>query len=199
MPKNRASRTKKITAVGRTAPVSPLPPIGYRFAAVNRRFLVGEASRVYWLKITITLVFVAGLLMSVPLWIGPRSYPLASVFRTLPATVQIYDTLLFAGLLGAAAMILISSKPQKFIGIFLGIVAVYCVLDQTRWQPWVYQYSFLLAALALFSWDGDDTNGQRRVRGALFRQYHRGADLYDGCREGGAAAERSELSGAHVA
>jgi len=37
------------------------------------------------------------------------------------------------------------------------------VLDQTRWQPWVYQYSFVLVALALFSWDAEDTTGRRRT------------------------------------
>ena len=47
--------------------------------------------------------------------------------------------------------------------MFLGIVVVFCLLDQTRWQPWVYQYGFLLAALALFSWDSDDIDGQKRT------------------------------------
>lgn len=157
MPRNRAKRTRKAVAIGRAEPVALS-----RFVA-DRRFLYGDASRVYWLKVTVTLVFVAGLLMSTPLWIGPRSYPLTPVFGGLPTTIQFYDTILFAALLGAAAMILISSKPQKFIGVFLGVIALYCILDQTRWQPWVYQYSFLLAALALFSWNGDDTDGQKRT------------------------------------
>lgn len=37
----------------------------------------------------------------------------------------------------------------------------FCLVDQTRWQPWVFMYVFLLAALALFSWDRADTAGQR--------------------------------------
>ena len=43
------------------------------------------------------------------------------------------------------------------------IVIVFCLLDQTRWQPWVYQYGFLLAALALFSWDSDDIKGREQA------------------------------------
>jgi hypothetical protein len=37
------------------------------------------------------------------------------------------------------------------------------LLDQTRWQPWVFLYSFLLAALARFSWRADDEDGCRRT------------------------------------
>jgi uncharacterized membrane protein YphA (DoxX/SURF4 family) len=138
-------------------------PTGYRFIAANRRFLIGEASRIYWLKVTLTLVFLVGLWLSAPLWIGPRSYPLVPVSTLLPSASQLGDRILFGALLGSAAMILISPKPQKFIGVFLGIIGVLCLLDQTRWQPWVYQYSFLLAALALFSWDSDDTRGRTRT------------------------------------
>jgi uncharacterized membrane protein YphA (DoxX/SURF4 family) len=47
--------------------------------------------------------------------------------------------------------------------LFLGIVVVFCLLDQTRWQPWIYQYGFLLAALALFSWDSDDVGGRAQA------------------------------------
>ncbi len=156
-------RLRMLAATGRSAPVRPWLPVGYRFVAANRRFLFGALSRIYWLKAMITLVFVIGLLMSAPLWIGPRSYPLTPVLELLPTSIQPYDTLLFAGLLGAAAMILISSKPQKYIGVFLAIIAIYCLLDQTRWQPWVFQYSFLLAALALFSWESADVSGWKRT------------------------------------
>ena len=36
-------------------------------------------------------------------------------------------------------------------------------MDQTRWQPWVFQYSFLLAAIALYSWDSADADGAKRT------------------------------------
>jgi predicted DCC family thiol-disulfide oxidoreductase YuxK len=156
-------RFRVIAAIGQTAPVKPLLPFGYRFVARNRRFLFGEASPIYWLKLLVTVMFIVGLLMSTPLWIGPRTYPLAPVLAGLPTSIQPYDTFLFAVLLGSAAAIIVSSKPQKFIGLFLAVMMVYCALDQTRWQPWVFQYSFVLAGLALFSWDSDDVNGRIRV------------------------------------
>lgn len=109
------------------------------------------------------LAFCIGLLMSSRLWIGPRSYPPAPVFGTLPVIEGVMAYGLFAALFVFAAAALISPKPQKFIAAFLAIIAVLCFFDQTRWQPWVFQYSFLLATLALFSWNNGDIDGQRRT------------------------------------
>ena len=132
-------------------------------AAASRRFPLNGASRLFWLKTTVILAFCIGLVMSSRLWIGPRSYPQAPVLGTLPATEGFIAYGLFAALFVFAAAALISPKPQKFITAFLAIIAVLCFLDQTRWQPWVFQYSFLLATLALFSWNNDDIHGQKRT------------------------------------
>jgi hypothetical protein len=115
------------------------------------------------LKATVIVVFSIGLLLSARLWIGPRSYPLTPVWSALPAADGIVGQALFVALFVLAITILISPKPQKFIAAFLVIIAVFCLLDQTRWQPWVFQYSFLLATLALFSWDCADVEGQKRT------------------------------------
>ena len=122
-----------------------------------------RASRLFWLKTAVILAFCIGLLMSSRLWIGPRSYPPAPVFGTLPVIDGVMAYGLFAALFVFAAAALISPKPQKFIAAFLAIIAVLCFFDQTRWQPWVFQYSFLLATLALFSWSSGDIDGQRRT------------------------------------
>lgn len=134
----------------------------YRSAA-SRRFPFNGASRLFWLKTAVILAFCIGLLMSSRLWIGPRSYPPAPVFGTLPLIEGVTAYGLFAALFVFAAAALISPKPQKFIAAFLAIITVLCFFDQTRWQPWVFQYSFLLATLALFSWDSDDVDGQKRT------------------------------------
>ncbi|HLW92612.1 MAG TPA: hypothetical protein VKS78_15110 [Roseiarcus sp.] len=70
---------------------------------------------------------------------------------------------LFATLFPLAAIIVVASKPQRFIVALLAIVASFCVLDQTRWQPWVFLYSALLLTLALFSWESADAAGARRA------------------------------------
>jgi hypothetical protein len=137
----------------------------FSFAA-DRRFLFGPASRIFWLKITVILMFCLGLALSPHLWIGPRSYPLAPVFDFLPQAGHPLDYVLFTAFFALAAAILVAAKPQKFIAAFLGNTVVFCLFDQTRWQPWVFLYGFLLATMALFSWDSEDVAGRNRALNA---------------------------------
>jgi hypothetical protein len=152
-----------LTVIGQWPIVRRLLPVGYDVVAKNRRFLFGPASRIFWLKTMITVVFCAGLALSPHLWIGPRTYPLAPALNFLPSSTYLVDIFLYAAVFALAAAIIVSAKPQKFIFSFLGILLFFCLLDQTRWQPWVYQYIFLLVALALFSWDSDDVAGRKRT------------------------------------
>jgi uncharacterized membrane protein YphA (DoxX/SURF4 family) len=152
-----------LATIGQLPVIRPLLPVGYNIVARNRRFFFGAASRVFWLKATIILVFCVGLIMSSHLWIGPRTYPLAPVLSFLPSSIYPADLFLYGALFVLAGAILVSARPQKFIFAFLGVVIVFCLLDQTRWQPWIYQFGFLLAALALFSWDSDDAEGREQA------------------------------------
>ena len=121
----------------------------------------GSARPLFWLKITVVVAFCIGLLMSSHLWIGDRTYPLVPISSGLPQLEGLPARFLFAALFILAGAILLAPKPQRFIAAFLAIIAVFCLLDQTRWQPWVLLYGFLLATLALYSWDNDDVGGQR--------------------------------------
>ena len=131
--------------------------------AANRRLIAGPAGRVFWLKTAVILAFCIGLSMSSHLWVGPRSYPAIPVFTLLPAIDGLVADCLFAVIFVLSAAILIAPRPQRLITALLAIIGVFCLLDQTRWQPWVFQYSVLLATLALFSWKGDDTCGQKQT------------------------------------
>jgi predicted DCC family thiol-disulfide oxidoreductase YuxK len=146
--------------VGAFPLVHPILPIGYRLIASNRRFLFGPASRIFWLKIVVVQMLCVGLAMSPHLWIGPRSYPLAPVFDWLPRAGLTLDYTMFTAVFALAAAILVSSRPQKFIAALLAVILVFCLLDQTRLQPWVFFYVALLGTLALFSWDSDDVAGR---------------------------------------
>ena len=121
------------------------------------------ASRLFWLKTTVVLVFCIGLSMSSALWIGPRSYPLAPVLPMFPVIDDTVAGALYVALFVLAAICLVAPKPRWFIAAFLAVMAAFCLMDQTRWQPWVFQYSFLLAALALHSWNGGDADGAKRT------------------------------------
>lgn len=156
-------KLRPATRLARLPPIRALAPAVYRVVAANRRFIVGAASRIFWLKIAIVTAFCTGLILSPHLWMGARSYPTTPISSQLPALDDVVAHGLFAGLFALAAAILVSPKPQKFIMAFLAIIGVFCALDETRWQPWVFQYSFLLAVLALFSWRSDDPDGVQRT------------------------------------
>src|ERR1700730_2141443 len=81
----RYPRPRMLTGLARTPPIEALASVLYGLVAANRRFLLGPASRVLWLKAAVILAFCIGLLMSSRLWIGPRSYPLTPVSSVLPA------------------------------------------------------------------------------------------------------------------
>ena len=151
------------TEIARLPLVRPSLSPGRRIVAASRRLLSGQVGRIFWLKATATVAFCIGMAVSSPLWIGPRSYPLAPVSGLLPSLAHPFDYFLFAALFSLSGAIVIAPKPQKFIGAFLTLILVLCLLDQTRWQPWVFLYSFMLAALALFSWDGGDAAGRKRA------------------------------------
>ncbi|HUI96133.1 MAG TPA: hypothetical protein VLX44_10295 [Xanthobacteraceae bacterium] len=120
------------------------------------------ARRLLWLEAVIIVAFCAGLALSPHLWIGPRSYPPAPVLAVLPpdgyAAQALYTTLFVL-----AAAILLRPRPRIVLAAFAAIVALFCLADQTRWQPWVFLYEFLVVTLALFSWRHDDAVGEEHT------------------------------------
>ncbi len=126
-----------------------------------------SASRLFWLKNTVILVFCIGLWMSSALWIGPRSFPLAPVSSLFPVIGDAVALDLYVALFVLAAVALVAPKPGWPIAGFLAIMAAFCLTDQTRWQPWVFQYSLLLGIMAAHSWNGADADGERRTLNIL--------------------------------
>lgn len=134
-----------------------------RGMAQQAGFRLAPSARLVGLKVTIVVGFCLGLVLSAHLWIGPRSYPSVPIIGALPALDGIAAQILFAALMVLAVAILAAPRPRLFIAAFAAVVAVFCAFDQTRWQPWVFQYEFLLVALAAFSWDRDDVAGRDRT------------------------------------
>ena len=156
-------RWKLLAKTGRLPVIKQLLPIGYKLIAANRHFLFGPASRIFWLKIVVTTGLIAGLLLSVKLWTGGRLFPLAPVLDNLPIIPPSVETILFVLLIGLLAAILVFPKPRKLIVSALVIAAIFAFFDQMRWQPWFYQYFFMLTTLGLFSWNYADTEKRQAV------------------------------------
>ena len=88
----------------------------------------------------------SGLLLSPKLWLSSRIYPQAPVWSGLPAIPPPYDCVVYAALLLAVAVAAV--KPRATV-VFLGLAVVLVACDQSRLQPWFYQYCFMLLALSV--------------------------------------------------
>jgi hypothetical protein len=111
---------------------------------------IDTGTRALALKMAVCFGCIAGLLLSSKLWLTSRSYPLVPVFEKLPVIRGPIDYLLLATLALLLALIAFSSRSIKFILAFLVLAVYLCLVDQSRLQPWFYQYCVLLAACAVY-------------------------------------------------
>jgi hypothetical protein len=125
-----------------------------------------NAERITRLKITLALAFLCGFLLSPKLWLSTRVYPLAPVAKILPALPFPLDYLAFALLLLLLVGIVFRARPRKLIATFVVLGLLVCLWDQTRWQPWCYQYVFMSLVLACYSWRADDEGGRESALNA---------------------------------
>lgn len=129
----------------------------------SKRPWQGVLGTLFWLKALVAIGFAFAFCLSANLWLNVRTYPLSPLFGSLPQFGHPLDWLLLGALFVLLAFIGIRARPQNYIWTFLGILALLCLYDQTRWQPYIYQYVFLFATLALFSWRSDDAQGRQRT------------------------------------
>jgi hypothetical protein len=100
------------------------------------------------LRISVIAGLLAGFALSPKLWLSSRFYPLMPVWSFIkplrsPGDYIVLFTLV--ALLIAAALV-----PRREILIAVFVVLVLVVLqDQSRLQPWFYQYTLMLLAIAL--------------------------------------------------
>jgi len=123
--------------------------------------LRGEPDRkLAWLKITIAVGFIFSLALSWRLWISRRLFPLSPVSDFLPVIPFPLDRILFFLLLALLLLIIIIARPRKLIRTFLALAGFLSLFDQTRWQPWFFQYFFMMAALGLYAWKRPEARNQ---------------------------------------
>ncbi|HXA49259.1 MAG TPA: hypothetical protein VNV86_03085, partial [Candidatus Acidoferrum sp.] len=107
-----------------------------------------EIAQISWLKAIVTLGVIAGLVLSPRLWLSSRACRLVPVWDFLQPLPPPFDYLVLAIMLGLLLWIAVASRPAIQVAAFLAIAIGYAMCDQSRWQPWFYQYLFMLAALS---------------------------------------------------
>ena len=99
------------------------------------------------LLIRVAALAIAGsFLLSWKLWVTSRLFPLVPISNQLPAIPYPFDYIWFLSLLALLAVISFLPRSRKLVLTFVCLAALLSLWDQTRWQPWFYQYLFMLAA-----------------------------------------------------
>jgi methylamine utilization protein MauE len=109
---------------------------------------VNLSGRIDLLRITVILALLAGFALSPKLWLSSRFYPLTPVWSFLKPIPSPADAVVFLTLIALLITVAIVPRRELFIAAFL-LLAWLALQDQSRWQPWFYQYVLMLLAIAL--------------------------------------------------
>jgi hypothetical protein len=112
--------------------------------------------RLFLLRIVITTGYLLGIGISWRLWISSRDYPLTPVFSWLPHIPSPLDIVIPIALCSLLITHLFVQNKRPFILLSLLVVAVLALFDQSRWQPWFYQYTLMLFPLLFIKDDSDE-------------------------------------------
>jgi uncharacterized membrane protein YphA (DoxX/SURF4 family) len=104
--------------------------------------------RLLYLRVVIAAGTIASMALSHKLWLSARFYPLTPVFPFLKPIPSPFDKILFGATLLALAL---SALTPRLIPVFAALAVVLAVCDQSRLQPWFYEYVFLLLGIAFAS------------------------------------------------
>ncbi|HEY0462100.1 MAG TPA: hypothetical protein VGC97_23400 [Pyrinomonadaceae bacterium] len=111
-------------------------------------------NRLKFLRIIVCGGFIGGILFSRELWFPlDRTFPRAPLFGEAPLWLERLLTLVLVVALGFIAF---SARRKIFFITALVAALVLISFDQTRLQPWVYQYFLLLVIMALSDWQTED-------------------------------------------
>lgn len=108
----------------------------------------GVARGLRWMRAVLGLCWLATLLVSHRAWLSSgRDYPPVPVLDALPQPPFPLDWVLFVGMAAALLGMSFARRPRPYLVAVLAVSAVWMVLDQTRWQP--YLLTWLAGAACL--------------------------------------------------
>jgi hypothetical protein len=120
-------------------------PRAYRDSSLN------PSRRLTLLTVVTPLACFTGLLLSPKLWLSTRYFPLSPVSAKLPEIPAPFDYFLYVLLLLLLILVAALERRAIYLALFLALALLLGLLDQSRWQPWFFQYVFMLAALCQYN------------------------------------------------
>lgn len=107
------------------------------------------ASRLKYLRAAAACAYASGILLSQGLWFGVgRTIPRAPLLNLLPDPISSLESLFSLLLLAALALAAVKERPRRYLLAAVALTLLLVISDQTRLQPWVYQYLLMLSLLA---------------------------------------------------
>ena len=104
--------------------------------------------RLLWARRLTAFGLLFGVLLSWKLWHTHRNYPLFPIGDFVPQFPQPFD-LVFLFLFLATLVALIVRPNRRLVFALLLLSFILAVQDQSRWQPWFYQYVLMLLVFSL--------------------------------------------------
>lgn len=93
---------------------------------------------------TIFIFWLIAKLISYKVWLADRFFPMVPTFDFLEELPSDFHLVLFVASLILLVFLFIFPKNKILLFSLLGIEILACSLDVTRWQPWEYQYLFMI-------------------------------------------------------
>ncbi len=123
---------------------------GFFYKAVPQGFQNLAASDGFNLLLRLVLLtWIITKFICYPLWMGDRDFPLVPVTEGLMHLPAYWHAVLFwVSLLLMAVTVIFPGR--KWAAAVVVLEMMLCLLDQNRWQPWQYQFMFMLATYAVF-------------------------------------------------
>jgi len=97
----------------------------------------------------VAVALAAGLLLAPYLFLSVRTYPRAPALEGWPLLPFPLDVVVLVALIGALGGVALAAKPRWWAAAAGGLVLILAADDQSRWQPWFYQYGAMIAGLAV--------------------------------------------------
>lgn len=119
----------------------------------NQALWNGPARRMLLLKWALCAAILTAVIFSPKLWMTDRAFPTLPLLNWLPDLPQA-ASLALAGLIVLSTLtVALLPRPNTAIFATIALTALSVAFDINRLQPCVYQYTLILAGLALMQWD----------------------------------------------
>src|SRR5712692_83910 len=100
--------------------------------------LLTDDERLRGAQVIAGLALIAGVVLSIPLWLSRRAFPTFPRLAFVPSLPAPLDLLALGLLLALAALVVLWRRPGHEVAGLAILVALLILADQTRCQPWVF-------------------------------------------------------------